>query len=94
MSKHAGTAVAEFDSNADTDVAVEKTVKHELFNGFEGETMSLKEAMELSSKSKVTLLKIIKQKRVLTVGKIVSNSRGRPASLYNRSELTAAIIHS
>ena len=89
--ENAGTAVAESD---DTEVAVEKTVKFELFNGFEGETMSLKEAMELSSKSKVTLLKIIKQKRVLTVGKIVSNSRGRPASLYNRSELTAAIIHS
>lgn len=75
-----------------TSTNTEKSVaKKELEPGFDGETMTLSEAVSLSDKSKVTILKIIKDKKIKSVGKVVSGARGRPANLYSRSQLLEAI---
>ena len=69
------------------------STKTDLVAGFSGETMTLAEALKLSGKSKVTLLKIINSKdnRVPIVGKVMTGGRGRPANLYDRNKLQTAI---
>ena len=71
--------------------AIETKPKEEIQADFSGQTISLKEAMILACKSKVTLLKIIHEKKVACVGKIITGGRGRPASLYDRVQMMAAI---
>lgn len=59
--------------------------KRELFDPtFTGETITVKDMMNLAGVSKVTILKLIKGADLLPVGKVASGGRGRPAALYDR----------
>ena len=62
--------------------------KHELVGGFTGETITMKEIIDNSGLSKVTLLKLLSVNGVQPVGKVVSGSRGRPAALFDRDTVT------
>jgi hypothetical protein len=53
----------------------------------EGETITVKDILELAGVSKVTLLKLIDASGIKPVGKIVSGGRGRPAFLFDRGEV-------
>lgn len=78
-----------------TDISVNNNVnntktepKKELNPGYSGgETITLKEIVELSGKSKVTVLKIIKTNKIEAVGKVVSGKKGRPGNLYSRAQI-------
>jgi hypothetical protein len=78
-------------ASVDTSVSVDTGTSRELNPGFEGETITLAEAMSVSKTSKVTLLKLIKDKKIPVVGYVKSQKRGRPANLYERSVLLSAI---
>lgn len=58
--------------------------KRELSTNFTGETVTVKEMIELSGVSKVTLLKLLSASGIQPVGKVLSGSRGRPAALFDR----------
>ena len=53
----------------------------------EGETITVKDILELAGVSKVTLLKLIETAGIQPVGKVVSGGRGRPAFLFDRLEI-------
>jgi hypothetical protein len=53
----------------------------------EGETITVKDMLELAGVSKVTLLKLIEASGIQPVGKVVSGGRGRPAFLFDREEI-------
>ena len=53
----------------------------------EGETITVKDMLELAGVSKVTLLKLIETAGIQPVGKVVSGGRGRPAFLFDRAEI-------
>lgn len=53
----------------------------------EGETVTVKDMLELAGVSKVTLLKLIEASGIQPVGKVVSGGRGRPAFLFDRAEI-------
>lgn len=82
------TTLTTQNTEAQTDVSASK---NELNPGFEGETITLKEAVDISGKSKVTVLKVIKDQKVPSVGQVRSQKRGRPANLYERAVLLAAL---
>jgi len=65
--------------------------RREVEASFSGEVISLEEAVKLASKSKVTVLKMIKESKVPIVGKIISGKRGRPGHLYDRDIFLLAI---
>lgn len=70
--------------NTNTDTKIEP--KKDLNPGFSGDTITLKEIVELSGKSKVTVLKIIKANKIEAVGKVVSGTKGRPANCYAKED--------
>ena len=79
-------------TNTATSTNTEKAAAtQELNPGFNGDTITLKEAVDMSGKSKVTVLKIIKDQKIASVGLVKSGTRGRPANLYDRAALLAAI---
>ena len=53
----------------------------------EGETITVKDILELAGVSKVTLLKLIAAAGIQPVGKVASGGRGRPAFLFDRLEI-------
>lgn len=53
----------------------------------EGETITVKDILELAGVSKVTLLKMIESAGIVPVGKVVSGGRGRPAFLFDRADV-------
>lgn len=78
----------------ETAAAAEEMPKNMIFGDFTGETMSLKDAMDLTKKSKVTVLKVIRDNKIKSVGKIVTAKRGRPGNLYNKEQLMTALLRS
>lgn len=62
--------------------------KRELVGGFSGDTITMKEIIDNSGLSKVTLLKLLSANGVQPVGKVLSGSRGRPAALFDRDTVT------
>lgn len=63
----------------------------ELNPGFTGDTITLAEAVEVTGKSKVTILKVVKEKGIKAVGYVKSQKRGRPANLFSREEMLSAL---
>jgi len=53
----------------------------------EGETITVKDILDLAGVSKVTLLKMIETAGIVPVGKVVSGGRGRPAFLFDRADV-------
>jgi hypothetical protein len=53
----------------------------------EGETITVKDILDLAGVSKVTLLKMIESAGIVPVGKVVSGGRGRPAFLFDRADV-------
>ncbi len=62
--------------------------KCELVGGFSGDTITMKEILDNSGLSKVTLLKLLSANGVQPVGKVLNGSRGRPAALFDRDTVT------
>ena len=62
----------------------------ELYHDFKGESVNLDEAMKLIGKSKVTVMKIMKDGNVPIVGKYRSGGRGRPGHLYDKASFMNA----
>lgn len=73
-----------------TDIAVSSSVRREVFDAsFTGETVTVKDMIDLAGVSKVTLLKILDTAGLSPVGKVVSGGRGRPAALFDRDAFMA-----
>lgn len=60
------------------------SAKVQLVNDFTGQTITMKEMLDQSGVSKVTLLKLLDTAGLQPVGKMLSGGRGRPASLFDR----------
>lgn len=56
-----------------------------------GETITVKEMLNLAGVSKVTLMKLIRTSGLQPVGKVASGGRGRPAALFDRDSFLSAI---
>jgi hypothetical protein len=58
---------------------------------FSGETLTVKDMLELSGVSKATLMKKLAAANLTPIGKQVSGGRGRPSALYDRNSFMAAM---
>lgn len=60
---------------------------------FAGETTTIKDMVEASGLSKVTIMKIVSSAKLSAIGKVASGGRGRPASLFDKAAFLAAIAN-
>jgi hypothetical protein len=58
---------------------------------FSGETITVKEMLEVSGVSKATLVKKLAAANLSPIGKQVSGGRGRPSALYDRAAFMSAM---
>lgn len=56
------------------------------------EVITLGEAVSITGKSKVFILKVIKEKEIQKIGLQKTNKKGRPANVYDRTELLNALL--
>lgn len=83
------------ETNTNKTEDIQNSLNKEKTNNFveaTDEVITLGEAVSLTGKSKVFILKVIKEKDIQKVGLQKSGKKGRPANCYSRSELLNALL--
>lgn len=75
-----------------TQISTINSIKPSNFIETTDEVITLGEAVSLTGKSKVYILKIIKEKNIQKIGLQRSGKKGRPSNCYSRTELLNALL--